>query len=228
MENLLLYEERRAVAEYGRALVTHRLTRGTGGNISLLNQERGLFALSPSGMDYFKTEPEDIVVMDLEGQVVDGKRRPSSEADMHRLLYRERGAHLPQGDVLAVVHTHSPFATALACTAEALSGEALPPVHYMAGLAGPNLRCIPYAPFGTEKLALLACEGMRGRNAVLLGNHGLLAAGPDLERAFAIAEGIEFACEILCRAREMGTPSPLSREDMRTAMDRFKNYGQRR
>ena len=163
---MILREEREQVVEYCRMLTTHRLTKGTGGNISACNREKGLMAISPSGMDYFKTEPEDVVVLDLEGRVVEGRRIPSSEADMHRLLYIDRS------DVNAVVHTHSTYATTLACMR-----WNLPAVHYLVGFAGLDVRCTPYATFGTPELARLAREGMKGRFAVLLGNHGLLAAG---------------------------------------------------
>ncbi|MCR5346867.1 MAG: L-fuculose-phosphate aldolase [Fretibacterium sp.] len=233
---MLLLEERRAVVNYGQRLLTHGLTRGTGGNVSVLNREQGLLAISPSGMDYFEISPEDVVVMDLEGRVVvegfrggniplgsnpdGGKRRPSSEADMHRMLYNGRP------DISAVVHTHSPFATALACTREAQK-NGLPPVHYLTAMAGPSVRCIPYYPFGTELLGQAARDGMADRFAVLLGNHGLLAAGPDISYAFNVAEELEFVCEIYCHARTMGTPALLSREDMCVAMERFRGYGQR-
>ncbi|MDO4786949.1 MAG: L-fuculose-phosphate aldolase [Fretibacterium sp.] len=213
---MLLKEEREAVVAYGRRLVTHRLTRGTGGNVSVFCRAKGLFAISPSGMDYFETESADVVVMDLEGRVAEGSRRPSSESDMHRLLYRERE------DVGAVVHTHSPYATVLAC----LHRE-LPPVHYLIGFAGRSVRCTPYAPFGTPELARLACDGMRDRYAVLLGNHGLLAAGPTPAYAFDTAEEIEFVCEVYCRSLAVGTPVPLSDRDMDVALEKFKTYGQR-
>lgn len=218
-EGMLLLEERRAVVDYGQRLLTHGLTRGTGGNVSVLNRERGLLAISPSGMDYFETSPEDVVVLDLEGRVIEGERRPSSEADMHRMVYNGRP------DIAAVVHTHSPFATALACTKEAQK-NGLSPIHYLTALAGPSVRCIPYYPFGTEVLGQAARDGMEGRFAVLLGNHGLLAAGPDIHYAFNVAEELEFVCEIYCHARTVGTPALLSEEDIRVAMERFRVYGQ--
>ena len=217
-EGMLLLEERRAVIDYGQRLLTHGLTRGTGGNVSILNREQGLLAISPSGIDYFDITPHDVAVLDLEGRIVDGKHRPSSESDMHRMVYNGRS------DIAAIVHTHSPFATALACTKEAQK-NGLPPIHYLTALAGPSVRCIPYYPFGTELLGQAARDGMEGRFAVLLGNHGLLAAGPDIRYAFNVAEELEFVCEAYCRARTMGTPSLLSEEDMRVAMERLRVYG---
>lgn len=213
---MLLREEREKVVEYCRMLTTHNLTRGTGGNISACNREKGFMAISPSGMDYFKTEPEDVVVLDLEGRVVEGHRVPSSEADMHRLLYVDRS------DVNAVVHTHSTYATTLACMR-----WNLPAVHYLVGFAGLDVRCTPYATFGTPELAQLAREGMKGRFAVLLGNHGLLAAGPNMHYAFNVAEEIEFVCELYWRSKAVGEPVLLDADDMKTVLEKFKTYGQR-
>lgn len=213
---MLLREEREKVVEYCRMLTTHKLTKGTGGNISACDREKGLMAISPSGMDYFKTEPEDVVVLDLEGRVVEGRRIPSSEADMHRLLYIDRS------DVNAVVHTHSTYATTLACMR-----WNLPAVHYLVGFAGLDVRCTPYATFGTPELAQLAREGMKGRFAVLLGNHGLLAAGPNMHYAFNVAEEIEFVCELYWRSKAVGEPVLLDAGDMETVLEKFKTYGQR-
>ena len=213
---MILREEREQVVEYCRMLTTHRLTKGTGGNISACNREKGLMAISPSGMDYFKTEPEDVVVLDLEGRVVEGRRVPSSETDMHRLLYIDRS------DINAVVHAHSTYATTLACMR-----WNLPAVHYLVGFAGHDVRCAPYSTFGTPELARVAVEGMKGRFAVLLGNHGLLAAGPNMHYAFNVAEEIEFVCEIYWRSKAVGEPVLLDAGDMETVLEKFKTYGQR-
>lgn len=213
---MILREEREQVVEYCRMLTTHKLTKGTGGNISACNREKGLMAISPSGMDYFKTEPEDVVVLDLEGRVVEGRRVPSSETDMHRLLYIDRS------DINAVVHAHSTYATTLACMR-----WNLPAVHYLVGFAGHDVRCAPYATFGTPELARVAVEGMKGRFAVLLGNHGLLAAGPNMHYAFNVAEEIEFVCELYWRSKAVGEPVLLDAGDMETVLEKFKTYGQR-
>ena len=213
---MILREEREQVVEYCRMLTTHKLTKGTGGNISACNREKGLMAISPSGMDYFKTEPEDVVVLDLEGRVVEGRRVPSSETDMHRLLYIDRS------DINAVVHAHSTYATTLACMR-----WNLPAVHYLVGFAGHDVRCAPYSTFGTPELARVAVEGMKGRFAVLLGNHGLLAAGPNMHYAFNVAEEIEFVCEIYWRSKAVGEPVLLDAGDMETVLEKFKTYGQR-
>lgn len=214
---MLLEHERELVVEYCRKLSESGLTRGTGGNISVLDREAGLFAVSPSGMDYFKMQPEDIVVMDIDGNRVDGIRKPSSETEMHRLIYVDRQ------EINAVVHTHSTFAATLACL-----HQELPAVHYLIGYAGgSSVRCTPYVPFGTRELAEVARDGMRGRFAVILGNHGLLAAGPDIQYAFDAAEEIEFVCELYWRAKSIGDPAILSDDEMKVVAEKFRTYGQR-
>lgn len=108
---MLMQEERELVVEYGRKMSTDRLSTGTSGNISVCNAEKGLMAISPSGMDYFSTTPEDVVITDLEANIVDGVRKPSSEWALHTAFYR----HKPHAR--AVVHTHSMYCTTFAVLA---------------------------------------------------------------------------------------------------------------
>lgn len=211
---MLMERERTEIVEHLKMLITHGLTKGTGGNISVYNPKLKLMAISPSGMDYFKLTAEDIVVMDLEGNIVDGKRKPSSEYEMHSIFYRERK------DILSVVHAHSPYASVLAC----LNWD-IEPCSYLIGSAGRNVRCTKYETFGTEELAQSALEGMKDRYAVLLGNHGLLAGGVDLPAAFDTAEEIEFCAEIYYKCKTVGEPVLLSKEQMDVIIEKFENYG---
>jgi L-fuculose-phosphate aldolase len=211
---MLLEQERQLIVEYGKRLITSGLTRGTCGNLSICSRESGLAAISPSGLDYFQTNPEDVPVVDLEGRVADGSRKPSSELPFHLIFYQSRD------DISAVVHTHSVHATTLACL-----GLELPPVHYLIGFAGCNVRCARYATFGTAELARNACDAMTGRNAVLLANHGLIAGGADIHEAFKIAESVEFCAEIYCRTRAVGQPLILSDAEMELIIEKFKSYG---
>lgn len=213
---MLLQLEREKVVEYGKKLITSGLTKGTGGNISIFNREQGLVAISPSGIDYFETEPEDVVVLDVTGKVVDGKRKPSSELDMHLIFYQKRS------DLNALVHTHSPFCKTIACL-----GWEIPPVSYLVAYAGPNVRCAPYATFGTKELAEAAFEGMKDRRAVLLANHGLIAGAHNVETAFTIAEEIEFCAQIYYQTKSVGEPVLLSEEEMALLAKKFETYGQR-
>lgn len=212
---MLLENERKLVVQYGQKLVTARLTSGTGGNISIYNRDLKLMAIKPSGMAYFETKPEDVVVMDLDGNIVDGQRRPSSESTMHSIIYKNRP------DVTSVIHCHSMYATTIACM-----NWDLPAVHYMIGVAGVNVRCAKYATYGTPELADNCLEAITGRNAALLANHGLIACGQDISSTFSTIEEIEFCCELYYRAKSIGEPVILSDEEMINVMGRFSTYGQ--
>ncbi|WP_291559652.1 MULTISPECIES: L-fuculose-phosphate aldolase [unclassified Clostridium] len=213
---MLMEKERQLLVEYGQKLITSGLTKGTGGNLSIFNREEKLMVITPTGMDYFKTKPEDIVVMNLEGEIVDGNRMPSSEYEMHKIFYENRE------DINAIIHTHTVYATTLAC----LNWE-LPPVHYLVALAGHNVRCAKYATYGTKELAENALEAMKDRRAVILANHGLLAGANDLLNAFNIVEEIEYCSEIYCRVKSIGDPVILQKEEMDLMVEKFKTYGQK-
>ena len=208
----MLKTQREQVVNYCRLMQKRGLTRGTGGNISIRHGE--YMAISPSGVDYETMTAEDVPVADMEGKVVYGTLAPSSELSMHRACYKKRP------DIAAIVHTHSTFATVLACMQ-----KPLPPVHYLIGYAGDHVPCIPYYPFGSEELAAAAAEAMT-QNALLLGHHGLIAAGPNIERAFAAAEEVEFVAEIYWRTQALGGAAPLNSEQMADVCRRFANYGQ--
>lgn len=214
---MLMQAEREQVVEYGKKLITSGLTKGTGGNLSIYNRDKKLMAITPTGIDYFKIKPEDIVILTVDGERVDGDKLPSSELEMHRLFYERRT------DIDAVIHTHTKYATTLACL-----NWSLPPVHYLVALAGLDVRCAKYATFGTKELAENAFEGMKDRKAVILANHGLLAGANDLLNAFNITEEIEYCAEIYYRTRCAGEPVILPEEEMKLMLDKFKTYGQRK
>ena len=215
---MLLQKEREDVVKYCQMLITHGLTKGTGGNISILNREEGLFAISPSGIDYFETEPEDIVVMNLKGEIVDGDRKPSSEHELHRIFYTDRD------DIAAVVHTHSVYSTVLATLR-----EGLPASSYLVAFSGYDVRCAEYASFGSMELAKNTFEAMKERNAAFMANHGLIAGGSDILNAFNIVEQIEQCAEVYVKARAIGTPVLLDHDEMTRMIDSFNNsYGQRK
>ena len=212
---MLMQDEREAIVEYSIKLIEHGLTKGTGGNISIFNRREKIMAISPSGLDYYKTKPEDIVIQDLKGNKIEGNRKPSSEYHLHRIFYERRD------DCNSVVHAHSMFSGVLACLR-----WTLPASHYMIALAGKDVRCAEYATFGTQQLAENAFEAMKYRNAVLLANHGLLAVSKDLPNAFNTAEEIEFCSEMYYRARCVGEPFILSDEEMVLIGEKFQSYGQ--
>lgn len=212
---MILREERELVVEYGKKLITSGLTKGTGGNLSIYNREKELMAISPSGIDYFQTRPEDVVVLNLKGEKIDGDKDPSSEYEMHKIFYEKRR------DIDAIIHTHTIYATTIAC----LNWD-LPPVHYLIALAGPDVKCAKYATFGTRELAENAFQAMENRKAVLLANHGLLAGAEDLANAFNITEEIEYCAELYYRTKSIGEPVVLTDGEMEIMAEKFKTYGQ--
>lgn len=212
---MLLEKERIDIVTYCNKLISSGLTKGTGGNISVFDRERKLMAISPSGIEYDQLSPEDIVVLDLDGKIVDGNRKPSSELEMHVIFYRKRD------DLDAIVHTHSTFAKTLSALR-----WTLPAVSYLVAYAGKDVRCADYASFGTLELAENAFRAMEDRKAVLLANHGLLAGAKDLKNAFNVAEEIEFCAEVYYRAKLIGEPVILDDAEMAHMDEKFKSYGQ--
>ncbi|MBX3145346.1 MAG: class II aldolase/adducin family protein [Gemmatimonadales bacterium] len=209
--------ERDQVLEAARRCVTQGLTHGTSGNVSL-RLATG-FAVTPSGLDYAEAGREDIVVLDDSGIPLAGERRvPSSEWPMHARIYQTRV------EVRAIVHGHSPAATALACL-----GRDVPPIHYMIAIAGgDSIRCAPYRPFGTDDLARVAVEALTDRKACLLAHHGFLAVGESLQEALSVAAETEFLADLYLRLLPLGDPPLLSREAIADALARFAGYGQPR
>lgn len=212
---MVMEKQRRLIAEYGRKLVEYKLTKGTSGNLSIFNRDENLIAISPSGMDYYEIKPEDIVIIDINGNIVEGHRKPSSEIELHRIFYERRK------DIDAIIHTHTMYSTVLACL-----NWPLPPVHYMLASAGMDVRCAKYATFGTKELAENAYKAMEGRYAVLLANHGLLAGGKDLKEAFILTEEVEYCAELYYRAKSIGEPRIIPEKEMEVIIEKFKNYGQ--
>ncbi|MGI6789233.1 L-fuculose-phosphate aldolase [Aminobacterium sp. EBM-42] len=209
-----LQEEREAIVAYCQKMITSRLTTGTGGNISICNRARGEVAMTPTGIDYFEMKAADVVIMSLSGEIIEGNVKPSSEAEMHLALYKRRD------DISAVVHTHSVFATTIAC----LRWE-LPPVHYLIGFSGKKVPLASYATYGTPELAQNVAKAIGNYNAVLLANHGLVAVGETLSRAFSTAEEIELVSEIYYRTKSIGEPVILSEEEMENVLRKFGSYG---
>ena len=213
---MILQEEREQVVEYGKKMIELGITVGTFGNVSCFNRKEGLMAISPSGVDYFKMKPEDVVILTPDGEKIDGDRKPSSEYDMHRIFYQKRA------DVNAVIHTHSTWATILACLHWPIE-----PVHYVIGYGGADVPCIPYVEFGTYALAEAAFDAMGDdHNACLLGNHGLLAVGGTLAYALDVAQQIEFVSEIYYHCKVAGGGVNLSMEDLKKVLGQMQNYRQ--
>ncbi|HYF75887.1 MAG TPA: class II aldolase/adducin family protein [Symbiobacteriaceae bacterium] len=215
----MLYEEtRRAVCETARRMMRDGLVKLTSGNISSRIPDTDYLAITPSGMDYETMVPEDIAVVDLQGKVIDGARRPSTETPMHRLTYARRP------DVGAVVHTHSIYASAFACL-----GVEMPVISTeLAMVVGGTIRCAPYAKSGTEETAEAAVSALGAEDlAVFLQNHGVLAVGRNLREAYNTAVALEEAAMIYYLARQMGTPIVIPAAERDRMFREFRrSYGQ--
>jgi L-fuculose-phosphate aldolase len=206
-------ELRDAVIAGCRELVQRGLAFGTSGNVSVRRDEQCFF-VSPTGMSYDTLEPDDIPLMHVDGRWF-GRRRPSSEWRFHRDVFRARN------EVAAIVHTHSPKATSLACT-----GRGIPAFHYMVAVAGgPDIRCAPYHTFGTQDLSDAAVAALEGRKACLLTNHGVITVGANLPAALALAGEVENLAAQYCMALALGKVRILDATEMDRVLEKFRTYG---
>ena len=213
---MLLEKERKLIVEYGKMMSESGLTTGTGGNISIYIPEEAMMAISPSGIGYFDTNPEDVVIMDLDSNIIEGNRKPSSEWALHSEMYKRKP------DCRSVVHTHSMY-----CTVFATLNQPLRAVHYIIADAGVStVPCAPYRTFGTVELAEVAGEHIGDGDAVLLANHGMLACGTSIKNAYGLAQGLEYCAELQYRAMCIGKPVILDDEEMKNVLEKFKSYGQ--
>ncbi len=212
---MLLQNIRKELVEYGKRLVDTELTSGTGGNLSYFDSETGYMAITPSGLDFYKTKEEDIVILALDGTVIEGNRTPSSEWVMHKRIYETRT------DINAIIHGHTIYASVLACLR-----EELPATHYMIAVAGETVRVADYASFGSKELAENAAKGMEDRNAVLLANHGIIGGSNNLRNAFNVIEEVEYCAKIYVIAKSIGNPIVLPEKEMKFMSEKFKSYGQ--
>lgn len=212
---MLLENERKQLVEFGKKLLDEKYTLGTGGNLSIYNKEKELMAITPSGIPFPEIEEEDIVVMKLDGTIVEGKRKQSSEWVMHKLFYERRT------DINAVIHGHTINSTVLAELR-----WTLPATHYMLAVAGKDVKCAKYASYGSPELAENAFEAMEDRKAVILANHGILTGAIDLANAYNVLEEVEYCAEIYIKAKSIGEPIVINDKEMEKMAERFQTYGQ--
>ena len=215
MKNL---DQRNQIIEYSLKLNSTNLSPLRSGNISLRGREDDIegYLITPSGKKYETLKPEDIVFMGLseEEEKNDLTNKPSSEWRFHRDIYaNKKEAH-------AIVHAHSPHATAVSS-----HGKAIPPFHYMIALAGgDDIKCAEYATFGTEELSKSVIKALENRSACLMSNHGQVAFGKNLEDAFELAQEIENICHQYIIALKLGQPKILSSIEMSKILDKIIHY----
>ncbi|MGI8715877.1 MAG: class II aldolase/adducin family protein [Solirubrobacteraceae bacterium] len=206
-----LREQRERVAAAARELAAQGLVLGTAGNVSERAGE--LVAVTPTGATLDRVQGAEVVVVDLDGSLVDGERAPTSELALHLGVYRRY-------DAGAVVHAHSPVATALGTVL-----DELPAVHYqMVALGGP-VRVARYVTFGTSELAEATLDALEGRSAALMANHGTLTYGDDLDQAMERAVLLEWACTVYWRAAAIGAPRTLNEGELDEVRDQLEGRG---
>ena len=193
------------------------INRARAGNVSARWRADGFdgFLITPTGVAYDRLSPDDIVAVARDGEPR-GRLLPSSEWRFHRDIYAARP------DASAIVHTHAPFCTTLACL-----GRGIPAFHYMVAVAGGrDIRCAPYATFGSQELADAAVAALAERRACLLANHGMIAIGADLDRALGLAIEVESLAETYWRVLQVGEPVLLADDEMDRVLAKFATYGQ--
>ena len=215
MKNL---DKRNQIIEYSLKLNSTNLSPLRSGNISLRarENENDGYLITPSGKKYETLKPDDIVFMGLndEAENNDSVNKPSSEWRFHRDIY------VNKNDAQAIVHAHSPHATAVSS-----HGKSIPAFHYMIALAGgEDIKCADYATFGTEDLSNNVIKALENRSACLMSNHGQVAFGKNLEQAFELAQEIENICHQYTITLKLGKPKILSYEEMKKVLDKAKNY----
>ena len=204
---------RAEIISTGQRMLSSGLTPGKSGNVSA-RSDSGML-ITPTGMAYGELKPSDIVAIRNDGTAMTGQRVPSSEWRFHLAIYKARD------DVEAIVHTHSLNATALACI-----HRSIPAFHYMVAVAGGDrILCAPYATYGTETLAKNVVKALGERRACLIANHGAIAVGESLRKAYDLAWEVETLSAQYARARQLGRPRLLSAREMNLVLEKFKTYG---
>lgn len=231
-------QARQAIIDLACSMTGHGINHGSAGNVSMRWHRGGSdgFLVTPSALPYDQCTPDDIVWMSLVAPdpatsllppgplkapaepVIDGRRRPSSEWRFHHDLYAHRS------DAQAIVHTHAPHCAALACLPR-IQRDGIPAFHYMVALAGGHdIRCAPYATFGTQALSDHVLAAMTDRRACLMAHHGMLAIGASLEAALALAIELEWLAATYAQTLQLGAPALLSEQEMDRVLEKFSSY----
>jgi L-fuculose-phosphate aldolase len=210
---VLLPDAREAIVTTCKELSRAGLVVGTAGNVSV--RQGDLVAVTPSGVRYAELTQELVGVYRLDGAAVEAPLAPTSELPLHLAIYTARP------EVGAVVHTHSPAATAVS----ALVDE-VPAVHYYVAMFGGPVLVTPYATYGTDELARNTVRALQDRTACLMGNHGAVTVGPDLAAAHDKSVYLEWLCDVYLRASSAGTPRLLSPAQITAVAVKLAGYGQ--
>jgi ribulose-5-phosphate 4-epimerase/fuculose-1-phosphate aldolase len=215
---MLLEELRAQVLETAQRMVSDGLAHGAQGNVSALDRESGYLAITPSAIPYDEMRTDDVCVIDVNGKLIEGSWKPTSETPMHTLFYRERS------DIGAVVHSHAPYSTVFA-----IIDEPIPVVVIeTAACIGDHVRVAPYYQPGTEELGRIALDTMGDGVAVLLANHGLLSIGDNLAQAYDATIAAETTARLVIMARSMNAvPITLPREIVASMREGYLHHYKR-
>lgn len=211
---MLLSEIRREITGVCRELSSAGLVVGTAGNVSVRSGD--LVAVTPSGLDYSDLSADLVGVHRLDGTPVEAPLEPTSELPLHLAIYTST-------DATAIVHTHSPAATAVSTLV-----DELPAIHYYVAMFGGPVRVSPYATYGTDQLASNVVTALRGRTACIMGSHGAVTIGPDLATAHSRSRYLEWLSDVYLRATAAGKPRLLPPEEIEAVAAKLATYGQRR
>jgi len=214
-------KEREEVIEYSQKLNSTNLSPLRSGNISVKGMQDDIegFFITPSGKKYENLKPENIVFLSLNEEKdflswFNSGKNPSSEWRFHQDIYKNKR------EARAIVHAHSTHATAVSA-----HGKPIPPFHYMIALVGgEDIKCSEYATFGTHELSMNIVKALKNRKACLMSNHGQVAFGENLSKAFELAQEVENICHQYIIALKIGEPKILSFEEMQKILDKVKNY----
>jgi L-fuculose-phosphate aldolase len=200
---MLLPKLREEIVETGRQIYKLKLVTDLSGNISARETESGLIAIKPSGVHWLEIQPEDVVIMDEQGKIVEGDRKPSIETPMHTSIYR----NYPEAG--AVVHSHSPYATGFA-----VARKPIPPVCINSAEVGGEIPVTPYHPPGSSEMARSAVECLRSKKAALIAAHGVVCIGKNLQQAVYFNTLVELIAQLALIRQILGSDAQLSPEEL--------------
>lgn len=213
----MFIQDKKLLIEYAKKMIKDELSVGTAGNLSIYDPDEKAMVITPSGIPYDNMNFDDLVVMDLNLNILEGKNKPSTESFLHALVYKNRD------DIRSIVHTHSIYATSYSTLRKPLAA-----LHYiMADLGGADIKCAEYETFGTEELAQAALKALEARKGCLLANHGVLALGNDLKEAYSNARTIEYIAKIYHIVSLEDNVHILNEEEIARVIERMKSYGQK-
>jgi len=206
-----LYELKKQVLEYAQRAYQSGLMAGTSGNLSVRSED-GKIVITPSGINYITMTVDDVMVITLDGTIIEGPHRPSSEWPMHAEIYKNKP------EMRGVVHIHSPYATAFAVVNEPIPLVLIEMVYFLPG----GVPVAPVASQGTVSVGVGVVNALQDRAACLMQNHGAIAVGQDLPQAYIRAEYVEDAAKIYHMARTIGTPTLIPDEMVQEMLFRMQ------